>query len=232
MIGKRFRQLCLGLSAAAVLLGHPGEAHAFFWLFQGGAPSPAYRYVEPRYVEPSRPRWSGVERPRRPNLARRSHAASRGYEVPAMYRRQTVPNPTKEQPGTIVVDTKSKFLYLVLDDGQAIRYGVSVGREGFAWRGVTKVGSRAEWPAWTPPPEMRRRKPSLPLYMAGGPKNPLGARALYLHRDGKDTMYRIHGTTEPWSIGRNASSGCIRMLNEDVIDLYDRVSVGIRVVVL
>ena len=227
MIAKRLRRLCLGLSAAALLLGQPGEAHAFFWLFQGGAPGPTYRYSGP-----PRSDWPEVERPRRPNLTRRNSAPKQPFEVAAQYRRQIVPNPTKEEPGTIVVDTKSKFLYLVLDDGQAIRYGVSVGREGFAWRGVTKVGSRAQWPAWTPPPEMRRRKPGLPLYMAGGPGNPLGARALYLHRNGKDTMYRIHGTTEPWSIGRNASSGCVRMLNEDVIDLYDRVSVGIRVVVL
>ena len=153
-------------------------------------------------------------------------------EVASALRRQLVPNPTGEQPGTIVVNTKEKFLYLVLDDGQAIRYAVAVGKEGFGWNGVTKVMRKAEWPDWRPPPEMLARKPSLPRYMAGGPKNPLGARALYLFRGVNDSGYRIHGTNEPRSIGRAASSGCFRMLNEDVIDLYERVSTGIRVVVV
>ncbi|MBB5752144.1 L,D-transpeptidase [Prosthecomicrobium pneumaticum] len=133
-----------------------------------------------------------------------------------------------EAPGTIVVDTAAKFLYLVGPDGTARRYGVGVGREGFSWSGSETVSRKAEWPVWVPPAEMRARKPELPVRMEGGPDNPLGARALYLG----DTLYRIHGTNEPWTIGKAASSGCIRMRNEDVVDLYERVAVGTRVVVL
>jgi len=133
-----------------------------------------------------------------------------------------------EGPGTIIIDTGHRFLYLVLDGGKARRYGVGVGRPGFEWAGTHTVTAKAEWPTWTPPEEMRARQPYLPASMKGGPGNPLGARALYLG----DTLYRIHGTSEPWTIGRAVSSGCIRMRNEDVIDLYDRVPVGTRVVVL
>ena len=133
-----------------------------------------------------------------------------------------------ESPGTIVIDTGHRFLYLVMDGGTARRYGVGVGRPGFEWAGTHTVTAKAEWPAWTPPEEMRARQPYLPDSMKGGPGNPLGARALYLG----DTLYRIHGTSEPWTIGRAVSSGCIRMRNDDVIDLYDRVAVGTRVVVL
>ncbi len=132
-----------------------------------------------------------------------------------------------EKPGTIVIDTEARYLYLVEPDGQARRYGIGVGRPGFEWAGQHRVTRKAEWPDWRPPPEMRARQPSLPAYMAGGPRNPLGARALYLG----STLYRIHGSNEPWSIGRAVSSGCIRMRNEDVSDLYDRVAVGTTVVV-
>ena len=145
--------------------------------------------------------------------------------------RAVVPNPTHEQPGTMVVDTRAKRLYLVLDDGQALRYAIGVGREGFQWRGTTTVGRKAEWPDWSPPPRMLKRQPYLPRHMAGGLGNPLGARALYLHAGGHDTMFRIHGTNESWSIGRNVSSGCIRLMNDDVADLYERVPVGAKVVV-
>ena len=138
----------------------------------------------------------------------------------------------KHKKGTIVIDSKAKHLYLVLGDGKAKRYGIGVGRDGFGWSGTVKVARKAEWPTWTPPAEMRKRQPHLPLQMAGGPSNPLGARALYLHRNGKDTLFRIHGSNEPWTIGRAVSSGCFRMRNEDVVDLYERVPVGTTVVVL
>jgi lipoprotein-anchoring transpeptidase ErfK/SrfK len=134
---------------------------------------------------------------------------------------------TKFKPGTIVVETSERRLYFVLPDGQAIRYGIGVGRDGFRWSGQHKVTRKAEWPGWTPPPEMRKRVPDLPAYMPGGADNPLGARAIYIG----STLYRIHGTSEPWTIGQAVSSGCIRLTNEDVIDLYERVKVGALVVV-
>jgi lipoprotein-anchoring transpeptidase ErfK/SrfK len=143
-------------------------------------------------------------------------------------RRQEVAFPTKEPAGTIVVDTPNTYLYYVLGGGRAIRYGVRVGRDGFTWTGVQKITRKAEWPDWHPPPEMIERQPYLPRFMAGGPGNPLGARAMYLG----STVYRIHGTNQPSTIGKFVSSGCIGMLNEDVSDLFDRTKVGTRVVVL
>jgi lipoprotein-anchoring transpeptidase ErfK/SrfK len=157
---------------------------------------------------------------------------------PAMdprYKRQVVDFRTAELPGTIIIDSDSKFLYLVLEDFKALRYGVGVGREGFGWSGVVEVGRKAEWPTWVPPTEMVERDPKAAKYadgMPGGPENPLGARALYLYQAGRDTIYRIHGTNEPWSIGLNISSGCIRMRNEDVTDLYQRVDIGTKVIVI
>ncbi len=152
------------------------------------------------------------------------------------FRRQTVGFRTKEKAGTVIIDTHSKFLFYVLGDGRAIRYGVGVGREGFGWRGTVHVGRKAEWPGWTPPKEMiareRRRGRIIPNYMVGGEGNPLGARAMYLFDGGRDTMFRIHGTSEPWTIGHNVSSGCIRLVNADVIDLYNRIRVGAKVIVL
>ena len=147
---------------------------------------------------------------------------------PPEFRRQEVEYASNEPPGTLVIDTNSKFLYLVEPGGRAMRYGVGVGRPGFEWAGVKHVSRKAEWPDWTPPPEMLLRRPELPRHMDGGPENPLGARALYLG----SSMYRIHGTNEPWTIGQNVSSGCIRMMNEDVTDLYDRVKVGTKVIVI
>jgi lipoprotein-anchoring transpeptidase ErfK/SrfK len=135
---------------------------------------------------------------------------------------------TKEPPGTIVVDTPHTYLYLVLGNGRAMRYGVRVGRDGFTWTGVQKISRKKEWPDWYPPSEMIERQPYLPRFMAGGPGNPLGARAMYLGA----TVYRIHGTNQPSTIGKFVSSGCIGMLNDDVSDLFDRVKVGTRVVVL
>jgi lipoprotein-anchoring transpeptidase ErfK/SrfK len=143
------------------------------------------------------------------------------------YLKQTVAYNGGEAPGTVVISTADKFLYLVQEDGKAIRYGIGVGREGFTWRGSESISAKREWPDWRPPKEMLARRPELPHYMAGGPENPLGARALYLG----ETLYRIHGSNEPWTIGTNVSSGCIRMRNEDVIDLYERVKVGTKVVV-
>jgi lipoprotein-anchoring transpeptidase ErfK/SrfK len=144
------------------------------------------------------------------------------------YEKQVVEYRGKESPGTIVIDTPNKFLFLVQGDGKALRYGVGVGRPGFTWSGVKSVSAKKEWPAWTPPPEMLARRPDLPRHMEGGPQNPLGARAMYLG----SSLYRIHGSNEPWTIGTNVSSGCIRMRNEDVIDLYGRVGVGARVIVI
>ena len=144
------------------------------------------------------------------------------------YRRQEVDYLGVQSAGTVIIDTPHKFLFLVLPNGRAVRYGIGVGRPGFEWSGVKTISRKAEWPDWTPPPEMMLRRPDLPDHMAGGPGNPLGARALYLG----SSMYRIHGTNEPSTIGQNVSSGCIRMMNEDVIDLYGRVPVGTKVIVI
>ncbi len=155
--------------------------------------------------------------------------------IPAQFHRRAVSNPTGEPPGTIVVDPAQRFLYLVMDGGKAMRYGIGVGRQGFSWNGEATIRGKRKWPSWHPPAEMQARDPRAREWkngMPGGPSNPLGARALYLYQGGRDTLYRIHGTNEPQSIGRAVSSGCIRMLNADVIDLYERVPMGARVVVL
>ena len=144
------------------------------------------------------------------------------------FRRQMVSYNTTEAPGTIIIDTPNTYLYYVLGGGRAIRYGIGVGREGFTWSGVQTIARKSEWPDWIPPEEMLQRQPYLPRFMAGGPSNPLGARAMYLG----NTIYRIHGTNAPETIGSHVSSGCIRMVNDDVIDLYNRVSVGTKVIVL
>jgi len=149
-------------------------------------------------------------------------------EMPARLKRQIVSYATREAPGTIIIDTPNTYLYYVLGGGQAIRYGIGVGRDGFTWSGVQSVTRKAEWPDWTPPPEMIARQPYLPRQMAGGPGNPLGARAMYLG----GTVYRIHGTNAPQTIGTHVSSGCIRLTNQDVTDLYSRVNVGTKVIVL
>jgi len=146
--------------------------------------------------------------------------------------RQLVEAPASYGRGTLVVDTRSRYLYLMIGEGRAIAYQIGVGREGFQWRGGAHVGRKAHWPSWTPPREMLKRRPDLPRFMQGGIENPLGARALYLYRGKKDTLFRIHGTNEPWTIGQAVSSGCIRMMNNDVVDLYNRVPVGARVVVI
>jgi lipoprotein-anchoring transpeptidase ErfK/SrfK len=147
---------------------------------------------------------------------------------PFRFKRQIVDYRTAESAGTVIIDTAHTYLYFVLGNGKAIRYGIGVGREGFTWSGTQTVSRKAEWPDWTPPAEMLQRQPYLPRFMAGGPQNPLGARAMYLG----GTVYRIHGTNAPATIGGRVSSGCIRMVNEDVVDLYSRVTVGTKVIVL
>jgi lipoprotein-anchoring transpeptidase ErfK/SrfK len=149
-------------------------------------------------------------------------------ELPPQFRRQMVDYPTREPAGTIIIDTPNTYLYLVLGGGKALRYGIGVGREGFTWSGREKISRMSEWPDWHPPKEMIDRQPYLPRFMAGGESNPLGARALYLG----NTLYRIHGTNQPSTIGSFVSSGCIRLTNGDIEDLYSRVTVGTRVVVL
>jgi lipoprotein-anchoring transpeptidase ErfK/SrfK len=184
-----------------------------------------------RYTSPG-----GYEQPASPYGSRYGYApygadGEDGPARPAMdprYRKQVVEYEGREGAGTIIINTRERFLYLVQSGGTAVRYGIGVGRPGFTWAGVKHVSLKRQWPDWRPPPEMLRRRPDLPTYMAGGPDNPLGARALYLG----SSLYRIHGSNEPWTIGTAVSSGCIRMRNEDVIDLYDRVKVGTKVLVI
>ena len=156
-------------------------------------------------------------------------------KVPDQFKRKVIHLTTDEKPGTIIIDTNHKFLYLVESNNRAIRYGVGVGREGFGWSGVVKIQRKQEWPDWTPPPEMRRREAAkghiLPVHQKGGEDNPLGARAMYLYRGKSDSGFRIHGTNQPDSIGKFASSGCIRMANEDVEYLYAQVKIGTTVIV-
>jgi lipoprotein-anchoring transpeptidase ErfK/SrfK len=158
--------------------------------------------------------------------------------LPVKFQRQLVADRSGEAPGTIVVRTNQHFLYLVQPGGKAIRYGIAIGREGFSWKGRAVVGAKRKWPDWHPPKEMIERDPRLRIFagapggMAGGTDNPIGARALYLYQNGRDTLYRIHGTTDASSIGSAATSGCVRMLNVDVIDLYERAPVGAQVIVL
>jgi lipoprotein-anchoring transpeptidase ErfK/SrfK len=180
------------------------------------------------------PQQNGAARYNDPAYQQAAYAPGEPIAAPVqrgmnpVYQRHEVAYDGAQRAGTIVIDTPNKFLYLVQPGGRAIRYGIGVGRPGFMWSGVKQVSRKAEWPAWTPPPEMLRRRPDLPRHMEGGPANPLGARALYLG----SSLYRIHGTNEPNTIGQNVSSGCIRMMNEDVTDLYGRVGVGTRVVVM
>lgn len=185
----------------------------------------------PVQAETARPGWRVAPPPGvtiTDSRPRHALALQANPYVSPIYLRQVVPYATAERSGTIVVDTRQHFLYFVLGDGRALRYGIGVARDGFEWSGTHRITRKAEWPSWTPPAEMRRRQPGLPAFMEGGPNNPLGARALYIG----STLYRIHGTTEPWSIGQNVSSGCIRMTNADVIDLYGRVQLNSKVVVL
>lgn len=165
-----------------------------------------------------------------------AHDTSAPFEVDPEYVPQEVAFPFGYAAGNIVVDTGERFLYLVEEEGRARRYGIGVGRAGLAWSGTAEIRRKAKWPSWTPTPNMIRREPGKYAKYAdgvpGGPSNPLGSRALYLYRNGRDTYYRIHGTTEPWTIGKAVSNGCIRLINEHVEDLYERVTVGATVIVL
>jgi lipoprotein-anchoring transpeptidase ErfK/SrfK len=185
--------------------------------------------AQTQIFDPKTRKWVNYDRKK----ARQYYAAHN--EVPEAFRRQVVTFRTKEAPGTIIIDGNQHFLYLVQSGGKAVRYGIGVGREGFGWAGIVRVGRMAEWPTWTPPAEMVARDPKAAPFaagMPGGPDNPLGARALYLYQGNEDTIYRIHGTPEPWTIGLDVSSGCIRMNNDDIVDLYSRVQVGAKVIVL
>jgi lipoprotein-anchoring transpeptidase ErfK/SrfK len=183
----------------------------------------------PRYQQPydQRPLYAPQMQPQR--IAPEQDASEAAHPAfDPKFEKQLVDYHGKEAAGTIVIDTASKFLYLVQNDGKALRYGVGVGKPGFLWAGIKTITAKREWPDWTPPAEMLKRRPDLPRHMEGGPQNPLGARAMYLG----SSLYRIHGSNEPWTIGTNVSSGCIRMRNQDVIDLYGRVHVGAKVVVI
>jgi lipoprotein-anchoring transpeptidase ErfK/SrfK len=184
------------------------------FLFNGGRP-----------VAPPRP---SSEILARGEPAEQTEAVDPRLNIDPKFQKQVVAYHGSEPAGTVVIDTPNRFLFLVQDNGTAVRYGIGVGKPGFAWAGEKKVSAKKEWPDWTPPPEMLQRRPDLPHFMAGGPENPLGARAMYLG----SSLYRIHGSNEPWTIGQAVSSGCIRMRNEDVIDLYEKVKVGTKVVVI
>jgi lipoprotein-anchoring transpeptidase ErfK/SrfK len=207
---SKFR--CVGLIAAlagGALIGGPANADPFLTFLQ----PPVQTEIAPQQIAPQ------------------STAPDTGDEndqLAPRLRRQIVDFPTREAPGTIIIDTPHTFLYYVLGNGKAIRYGIGVGREGFTWSGVKSVVRKTEWPDWYPPPQMLARQPYLPRMMAGGPGNPLGARAMYIG----DTEYRIHGTNDPTTIGKHVSSGCIRMTNDNAIDLYNRVQIGAKVIVL
>jgi lipoprotein-anchoring transpeptidase ErfK/SrfK len=192
------------------------------------APQPAFQSA-PQYDQPppllpqlfARGEWS-------PGYAPSSNGDRARPMVDAKFDRQIVDYPTTQPPGTIVIDTPNYFLYLVMEGGKALRYGIGVGRPGFTWAGIKQVSAMRQWPDWRPPDDMLKRRPDLPRFMPGGPDNPLGARAIYLG----STLYRIHGSNEPWTIGTQVSSGCIRLRNEDVIDLFGHVKVGTKVVVI
>jgi lipoprotein-anchoring transpeptidase ErfK/SrfK len=188
---------------------------------------PVYQQ-QPAYYDPRRlPPMGEPQMQQAPGMQQEA-ADPRSRPFDPKYEKQLVDYDGKEGAGTIVVDTPNKFLYLVEGGGKALRYGIGVGRPGFTWSGVKTISAKREWPDWTPPAEMLARRPDLPRHMEGGPENPLGARAMYLG----SSLYRIHGSNEPWTIGTNVSSGCIRMRNEDVMDLYGRVNVGTRVIVM
>jgi lipoprotein-anchoring transpeptidase ErfK/SrfK len=250
MLNKRVLALCIVAICGMITRSTSAqECGPFFWLCQRPAephsqPTLPGAPAEPRVIAPSlergfEPQYTAIYGP----------VVGEPFPVPAArlsdidpsYLRRAVSYPSNQSPGTIVIDPQSRFLYLVQGAGRALRYGIGVGRQGFDWSGVATIGDKQEWPDWYPPREMIQRQPELMrqmtvlrggLGMAGGPRNPLGARAMYLWQGNKDTLYRIHGTNEPWTIGRSVSSGCIRMLNQDVIDLYQRTPLGAKVVVL
>ncbi len=198
------------------------------------APRPAFAAVEAmaktQIYDPRTRKWVDYD-----SSKARQYYARNKKQLPEAFRMQQVTFRTAERPGTIIIDGNQHYLYLVIGDGQAMRYGIGVGRDGFGWAGIVRVGRMVEWPTWTPPAEMVARDPKARPWangMPGGPDNPLGARAMYLFEGDQDTIYRIHGTPEPWTIGLDVSSGCIRLRNDDITDLYSRVEVGNKVIVL
>ena len=206
MLNSKIHGLTMALAFVGTIIATPAFAQSLFPFFGNSAPQQDRRMAYAPYGQ------SGDE----------------ATEQSGRFKRQVVDYRSSEAAGTIIVDTPHTYLYYVLGNGKAVRYGIGVGREGFTWSGTQTISRKAEWPDWTPPPEMVARQPYLPRFMAGGPENPLGARAMYLG----GTIYRIHGTNAPSTIGGHVSSGCIRMVNEDVIDLYSRTNVGTKVIVL
>jgi lipoprotein-anchoring transpeptidase ErfK/SrfK len=206
MFNSKIQGLTIATAFAGALFATAASANPFFLFPQFGQPVPQYE----------------------PPAAATPHDQDDGVAEQSRFKRQVVDYRTNESAGTVIIDTPHTYLYYVLGNGKAIRYGIGVGREGFTWSGTQTVSRKAEWPDWTPPADMLQRQPYLPRFMAGGPQNPLGARAMYLG----GTIYRIHGTNAPSTIGGRVSSGCIRMTNDDVIDLYSHVNVGTKVIVL
>jgi lipoprotein-anchoring transpeptidase ErfK/SrfK len=248
--------LAAALAVPAVALAGPGARYSvpgggvgsqdggfIAPLLQGRSPDPSAPIYRPLPVDPlsglplGRPVQTGPVRALPPSYAFDPESEGLGVAVAPEYRRQEVAFAAGYRPGTIVIDTPQHFLYLVLEGGRALRYGIGVGKdESLVFRGTATIGRKAEWPRWTPTVSMIKREPDRygPYAggMDGGPTNPLGPRALYLYHDGRDTLFRLHGTTEPYTIGTNVSSGCIRLMNQDIIDLYARVPTGARVVVI
>jgi lipoprotein-anchoring transpeptidase ErfK/SrfK len=214
-----YHALKIGVAAAALsfVVAGPASADGIFDLFLG-APNGSSQTNTAPLREGRSVATTGAES----DIARPA----------ALSTRVAVQDPTEEKPGTITIDTKNRYLYLSMPGGEAMRYDIGVGRDGFRWSGDAYIARRAEWPDWTPPVEMIKRRPDIPHFMKGGIDNPLGARALYLYNGKGDTGFRIHGTNEPDTIGQAVSSGCIRLMNNDVIDLYGRIKVGSKVVVL
>ncbi|QOZ32524.1 L,D-transpeptidase [Bradyrhizobium sp. CCBAU 53421] len=214
-----FNSVKLNARLAAAAFGALAISTVAFSNSAAAAPLPIFPFILTPPTEAAQPPVQSMPQ---------AQEEDRSVELPARLRRQVVAYPTREAAGTVIIDTPHTYLYLVLGNGQAMRYGIGVGRDGFTWSGTQTITKKAEWPDWTPPPEMIARQPYLPRHMAGGPGNPLGARAMYLG----GTVYRIHGTNAPETIGTHVSSGCLRLTNEDVTDLYARVSVGTKVIVL
>ncbi len=231
-MSRAHRLLLASLAGSMLVQGHRASVAQGFWPFSSDQQSRDRSYGEPM---PLGPPSSGDRAAVLPPDADPAYSTPVDFDDEVdmgQTTRRLVEDPTGQPPGTLTINTKLRKLYLSLNAGQAIEYGIGVGRQGFSWKGVAEVGRKAFWPGWTPPKEMLVRQPGLPRHMDGGIDNPLGARALYLFQGTKDTLFRIHGTSEPETIGHAVSSGCIRMLNSDVIDLYRRVAKGTRVVVL
>ena len=215
---RRRSLLGLSLAAAATLLLPSAAARA------------EQAMAKTQIYDPKTRKWVNYD-----SRKAREYYSRNKKQPPEAFRMQVVRFRTAEKPGTIIIDGNQHYLYLVQLGGQAIRYGIGVGRDGFGWAGIVRVGRMAEWPTWTPPAEMVERDEKARKWaggMPGGPDNPLGARALYLYEGDEDTIYRIHGTPEPWTIGLDVSSGCIRMRNDDITDLHSRIEVGAKVIVL